>query len=161
MDKVNDLFMKASSPSLNYKMGDLYFSPSYLQAGLIVFLLFLLVLTFARLRRLYLQWSLKGALSMVFVGFFLALIIEGFFLIGGRTMLTELLGWKNPPKPISVALDAGREKLVNVLGTTSEVPSSKASEPLTPSQLLEEFMNLTSSDQQAVKTIICKPNNDK
>jgi hypothetical protein len=157
MNKVNDLFLEASSPTLNYKMGNFYFSPSYLQAGLIIFLLFLLVLTFARLRRLYLQWSLKGALSMLFIGFFTALIIEGFFLIGGRTMFTELLGWKNPPKPISVALDAGREKLVKVLGVSSQIPSSKASEPLTAGKLLEFFAGLSASDQRAVKTIICKP----
>jgi len=43
-----------------------------------------------------------------YFGFLLALILEGFLLIGGKTILTSVLGLENPPAPISIALDAGK-----------------------------------------------------
>lgn len=42
----------------------------------------------------------------------LPLIWEGFLLIGGKLAITEVVGWKNPPKPISIVLDNGRAKLI-------------------------------------------------
>src|SRR3989344_3611937 len=102
--------------SIDLNFGGISFSPSLLQAGAIVALVFLLLLSVAQLRRHFIDWSVKGALFGIFIGFFLALILEGFLIIGGRTALTELLGWKSPPKPIANVLDAGRAKLVDVLG---------------------------------------------
>src|SRR4030067_1963214 len=96
-----------------YNIKGIYIEPTYWQAFAIVFLLFLLVLTFARLRHLYVHWSVsKPAVSFIFYGFLLALVVEGFLIISGRTLFTEILGWKNAPKPVSTILDAGRVKLV-------------------------------------------------
>lgn len=157
MNPLIDIYQKALIPSLNYQIGNISFTPSYLQAGAIIFLLFLLVLTFARLRRLYLSWSIKGGLSLLFVGFFLALILEGFFVIGGRTVFTEILGWKNPPKPIGLALDAGREKLVKVLGITDEIPSSKAQDKVDTQLIIDLFDQLNPQESQIIKDYICQP----
>jgi hypothetical protein len=55
--------------TIDLNFGNFSFSPSYIQAGGIVFLLFLLVLTLARVRRLYVKWNLSGASSMIFIGF--------------------------------------------------------------------------------------------
>ena len=66
------------------------------------------------------NWSFKGSIFGLFLGFLLALILEGFLLLGGKTALTSLLGWKNPPKAVSGVLENGREKLINVLGINSE-----------------------------------------
>ena len=81
-------------------IGKTVISPSYFYAAAIVFLLFLLVLTLAQVRRHFLNWSLKGGIFGIALGFFLALILEGFLIIGGKTVVTEILGWKNAPKPI-------------------------------------------------------------
>lgn len=81
----------------------------------VIVLVFLLILTLAQVRRHFVNWSLRGGVFGIFFGFLLALILEGFLLIGGRTVITELLGWRNAPKPISIALDAGRGKLIQVL----------------------------------------------
>jgi len=66
----------------------------------------------ARVRYLYVNWSLgRSAIAMLFWGFLLAIIFEGFLIISGRTILTEILGWDNPPKPISTIIDIGRGRL--------------------------------------------------
>ena len=143
--------------TFNFKVGQVNVVPTYWQAAAIVFLLFLLVLTLARMRYLYLHWSLgKTSIAMVFWGFLLALIVEGFMLIGGKTLLTELIGWKNPPKPISTALDSGRAKLVNVLGEDDEVDFSTLAAP-TYSSVVENFQLLSFSEKEKARSFICEP----
>ena len=144
--------------TFNFKIGNLQLSPEYWQAVVIVLLLFALVLTFARMRYLYLHWSFgKSSIAMIFWGFLFALILEGFLLIGGKTLLTEVLGWKNAPKPISTFLDAGRAKLVQVLGVTDEIPHTAASELPTSLSVVSDFQSLSSEDAEEVKLLICEP----
>lgn len=92
------------------------------QAAAIVFLVFLLILTLAQVRRHFIDWSFKGAGFGIFFGFLLAIILEGFLLINGKTALIQFLGWKNAPKPVSVALEAGRTELLKVLGVSTCTP---------------------------------------
>lgn len=143
--------------NLNFKLGELSFSPTFYQAGAIVVLLFLLVLSLASLRRHLIGWSLRGALFGLFFGFLLALIFEGFLIIGGRTAVTGILGWKDAPKPVLTALDAGRTKLVQVLGVTQEIPESVAQEKSNPEKVLESFQTLTPDEARRVRTQICEP----
>ena len=135
-------------------IGKTVISPSYFYAAAIVFLLFLLVLTLAQVRRHFLNWSLKGGIFGIALGFFLALILEGFLIIGGKTVVTEILGWKNAPKPILTVLEAGRNKLVNVLGVTDEIEVSKA-EDLAQTKVIKEYQTLTPDEQDLVRYQIC------
>jgi phosphoglycerol transferase MdoB-like AlkP superfamily enzyme len=144
-------------PNLNFNLGSLSFAPSYLQAGAIIVLLFLLVLALAQFRRHLLDWSVKGALFGVFFGILFAFIIEGFLIIGGKTAITEVLGWRNAPQPLLGIIDAGRSKLVNVLGVSSEIPSSNAEEKPTVDGVIHLFQNLNPSDVQKVRATICEP----
>lgn len=90
-------------------------APTYIQAGAIIVLIFLLVISLAQFRHHFVKWSMKGGLIGLFFGILLTLLLEGFLLVSGHTALTGLLGWKNAPKPISTALDVGKEKLTNTL----------------------------------------------
>lgn len=141
----------------NLSIGKLSLSVTHIQAAAVVFLIFLLVLVMAQFRRHFVDWSLKGAVFGVFFGFLLALILEGFLIIGGRTALTSVLGWKNAPAPISIALDAGRNKLIQVLGVKDQVPSSLAKENVTVSGAVELLQSLSPADIKKVKTIFCQP----
>jgi len=143
--------------TVDINIGSVLFTPSYIQAGAIVFLLFLLVLSLARLRRMYVGWSLKGAWGMIAVGFFLALIFEGFMIIGGRTILTEVIGWKNPPKPIASLLDSGRDRLVDVLGVADEVPTLVARENPTVLDVVSIYQSLEGDDAKDFRSMICAP----
>lgn len=136
---------------------DLYFSKNYLQAGAIIVLVFLLVITLAQIRHHYVDWSIKGGVVGIFFGFLLALILEGFLLIGGRTAVTEFLGWENAPKPIKTALDMGRLKLINVLGVSDQIPFSVASENPTSEDAIDLLQNLDPSETKKVKALICEP----
>ena len=158
MQQIQDVWKKAITPSLSYKFGNINFSPSYIQAAAIVFLLFLLVLAIARIRYLYIHWSLgKSSLSMIFWGFILAVIVEGFLLIGGRTLFTEILGWENAPKPISTLLDMGRNKIISVLGVTDEIPTSNAKEKPNVDDLIDQYMSLPENEALEFRKNICLP----
>ena len=101
-------------------IGGITLTPNLWQAIAIVVLIFVLLLIIAYMSRQFMSWSLWGAWVLVLVGFMLALVLEGFLLIGGRTVVTSLLGWKNAPKPIVGVLSAGHQKLLDTLG----VPAS-------------------------------------
>lgn len=151
-------FIGTISKTFNFKLGALNIQPTYWQAGTIIVLLFLLVFTLARMRYLYVSWSLgKSAVAMIFWGFLLALVIEGFLLIGGRTLLTEILGWKNAPKPIANVLQAGRLRLVDVLGVTDEVPQSLASEEPSITDVVELIQLLNSEERVKLESMVCSP----
>lgn len=143
--------------NLHYNIGGLSFEPTYLQAVAIVGLLFLLVLTLARLRRLFLGWSLGGWYAWLLIGFVLTVILEGFLLVGGRTILTELLGWKNAPQPVQQVLDSGREKLVGVLGVTQEVPGSYAESSPSAESIIQNYATLNEEEASQVQEVVCAP----
>lgn len=140
----------------SFNVGSLTISTAYWQAGAIIFLVFLLFLMIAQMRRRFLDYSVKGGLFGIFFGFLLALVLEGFLIIGGRTALTEIVGWKNAPKPFSTALDLGREKLVNVLGVTDEIPSTNAKEQKSADGVIQSFQTLSPSEAKQVKALICE-----
>lgn len=137
--------------------GGLNFSPNLLQALLMVVLIFLLIYTLGHLRHTYVDWSVKGILPGLTFGFVLAILVEGLFLIGGKTLFTELIGWKNAPKPISNVLDASREKIVSVLGVQDQIPSSQAKAPPSSRSILNEYKELKEIDQTEVKKELCNP----
>lgn len=149
--------VKFLSQKLNFNIGSFSISPSYIQAGAILFLLFILLLSMANLRRHFLNWSVKGSIFGIFMGFILALILEGFLIIGGKTVLTEVVGWKDAPKPLVNLLDKGREKLVEVLGVTDPIPESYANKEKNSLDLLNEFKKLNVTEAEKVKSVICKP----
>ena len=150
-------FAQILGNSFQFNVGNLNISTSFVQAGAILVLLFLLVLSLASFRRRLVGWSLKGALFGLFFGFLLALIIEGFLVVGGRTAITEIAGWKNAPQPIQAALDAGRAKLVQVLGVTEEVPPSVAKENPTVEDAINIFQSLDPSESTKVRKMLCEP----
>lgn len=140
----------------NLNLGKFSLPVSYGEAALVVFLVFLLVLSFAQFRRHNVDWSIKGMLFGTFFGFLLALTIEGFLIIGGKTVLTSVLGWKNPPAPISIALDAGRSKLVQVLGANVQIPSTLAQGNTTVTSAVTLLQSMNPADIKKVKAIFCQ-----
>lgn len=145
------------SQRLNFNIGSFSVSPSYIQAGAIIFLLFILILSLSSLRRHFLSWSIKGSVFGIFWGFILALVLEGFLIIGGRTIFTEIIGWKDAPKPLVNVLDAGREKLVEVLGITNTIPESYAQKEETSQEVLDSFRKLNVTEAEKVRSFICRP----
>ena len=148
---------KFLSDNLNLKFLNISLSPNVIKSAAIILLLFILVLTLARVRRHFMDWSFKGAIFGIFWGFLLALILEGFLIIGGRTAITEVLGWKNAPKPVQVVLDSGRNQLIQVLGIKDEIPSSSAKEKSTVQGAIETLQSLNPADMKKVKSLICQP----
>src|SRR3989344_8093976 len=138
-----------------YNIRGIYVEPTYWMAGAIVLLIFLLLFTVARIRWLYVHWNLgKSSMSMLFWGFLLAFIVEGFLILGGRTLFTEILGWKSAPKPLSTLLDISRTKMVDVMGVTDEMPSSSAKEQPTYQSVVGEYERLSGDDKETVKNFI-------
>jgi len=136
--------------------GGYIFQPNIISAAAMVFLIFLLILTLGQLRHRLLSWHMKGFFPGIAFGIILILIAEGFLLIGGKTVLTGILGWENAPKPISVALDSGRTKLAGVLGVTNETPETQAKQ-ISPKTIHEDFKNLSEEDQEDAQSLLCTP----
>lgn len=145
--------------TVNFKLpGGYTFSPTYIQAGLIVLLLFLLILTLGSLRHRYTNWTIKGVMPGVTFGFVLALFIEALLIASGSTIFISLLGWKNPPKPISTVLDSGKTKLVKVLGESDQAGQSDmemSSEEVTIGKIMSDYKELNMSEQESLKTLLC------
>lgn len=140
-----------------YNIKGLEIEPTYWQAGSIVVLIFLLIFTLARLRYIYLEWHFSPQnFSFLFYGFLLALILEGFLIISGRTFFTATLGWKDAPKPISTFIDLGRSKMINVLGAQAEIPESVAKQRPTAESVVSDFSNLPKSEESKARIQICK-----
>lgn len=149
MEKLQPVLNYLNKPFGVYNIKGIYIEPRYWMAGAIVLLIFLLLLTLARLRYMYVHWSIsKPSLAMIFWGFILALIVEGFLLVFGKTMFTEILGWENAPKPIGTIIDIGRNKFVNVMGASDEKASYKS--------VVEDFESLGEKESEMVKDYICK-----
>jgi hypothetical protein len=144
MDLVNTVVSRISDLASNISV-----APTYIQAGAIIFLLFLLVVSLAQFRQHFVKWSMKGGLVGLFFGVLLTLILEGFLLLSGHTAITGVLGWKTAPKPISTALDLGKEKLTNVLGVGTDNPTSN--------DVITIMQSLPPSEISKIKAIICTP----
>lgn len=112
MQFVQDFFQNIISFVSNFAV-----APRYIQAGVILVLIFLLIVSLAQFRQHFVKWSMKGGLIGLFFGVVLTLILEGFLLISGRTALISLLSWRNAPKPVSTILDIGKEKFTNIICT--------------------------------------------
>lgn len=149
------LFLNKSFGTYNIK--GLEIEPTYWMAGAIVLLVFLLLFTLARLRYLYIHWNLSGtSLSFLFYGFLLALILEGFLMVSGRTFFTATLGWQDAPKPLSTFIDLSRNKMSKVLSEQTEVPDSVASQPPSAKSVVTDYFNLSKTEAENVETQICQ-----
>jgi hypothetical protein len=136
--------------SFELNLGKFSIPIPYWEAAILVILIFFLIVSVAQIRKEKVDWSFKGGIIGILIGFLLALTLEGFLITVGRTALTEFLGWKNPPKPIVQVLDSGRSKLIQVLGVQSQTPS-------TFQDTLQNVQGLNPADLKKVKNIICSP----
>ncbi|HKC05215.1 MAG TPA: hypothetical protein VKC54_05090 [Patescibacteria group bacterium] len=150
-------FFRYLTQAFDLNLGKFTISVVFWQVGAIIFLLFLLVLSMAQFRRHYVDWGLKGAAFGIFFGFLLALTLEGFLIVGGKTALTEFLGWKNAPLPLQMALDAGKAQLVQVLGINTTIPSSLAKDNTSVGEVVGTLQSLNPGDLKKIKNIICQP----
>lgn len=151
MEKLKPILKYLNTSYGIYEVKGIYIEPRYWMAITLVFLAFLLLFTMARLRHLFIHWSFgKQSISLIFWGFILAIIVEGFFLVFGKTMFTELLGWESAPKPISTIIDIGRNKFVNVLGKSSEYKKPSVTD------VVNSFLDLEENQAREAKKFICR-----
>ena len=147
---------KIPTGSFQFNLGKFSLPIPYWQAIAVVALVFFLIMLLAKFRRHYVDWSLKGAVFGIFFGFLLALILEGFLIIGGRTAITSVLGWKNPPKAVANVLDLGKDKLIQVLGVSTTIPSSFAKDSVSVQSAVETLQSLNPEEREKVQSIFCE-----
>lgn len=143
-----------NKPIGTFTVAGLEIQAVYWQALVVVFLIFLLILTFARLRHIYVGWSIKGFIPAVFFGVLLTLLVEGLFLVSGRTIITQIFGIRNAPKPISTALDEGKVQLMDVLGVSDEVKDCVVPKA-TIQTVMWDYNQLSEKESDSVKDLIC------
>jgi Na+/H+ antiporter NhaC len=101
-------------------IGSITVASNVWQAVIIVVLIFVLILVLAYMSRNFLEWSLSGFGIGLVIGFILAIVIEGFLLIGGKTVLTGILSWKKAPAPIQKVLNDGHTRLLEVMNVPKQ-----------------------------------------
>ena len=94
---------------------NLNFSTNDSKAILVVVLIFFVLLLLAKMSRSYIEWYSTGWFIWLFLGFFLAVFIEGILLVGGKTIFTEVLRMQSAPRPIQNFIDSSRINLTRVL----------------------------------------------
>lgn len=105
---------------MKLQLGNISIAPNVWQAAIIIVLIFVLILVLAYMSHNFMQWSLSGFGIGLVIGIILTIILEGFLLIGGRTVLTNVLKVNNAPEPVQKVLDDGHTRLLEVL----EVPKA-------------------------------------
>lgn len=144
MNSVQPLLSKIGS-----YFNNIYVSGNYIQAIVVLILLFVLVLSLAKVRRHFVKGSLNGGVVGFVFGIVLTLIIEGFLLLNGQTALTTIFGWKNAPKPFSTALEMGKDKFKTVLGVSTTNPTTQ--------DAMSVIQSLDPNEITKIKAIICTP----
>src|SRR5581483_7523367 len=96
-------------------LGSVTIAPNIWQAAAIIALIFALLLILAYMSRNFLEWSLSGFGIGLLIGFILAIVLEGFLITGGKTVVTGLLSWKAAPPQIQKILDDGHQRLLDTL----------------------------------------------
>lgn len=122
--------------------------------ALLVFLFFVAV---ALLRHRSVKDSVKTTSSGILIGFLFAIVIEGFLVLSGRTFITEMLSWENPPKPIAGVINKGRERLTNVLGTSVEINSTNADSGPNVQSVIDDYLSLPPDQADQIKKSLCQP----
>lgn len=134
--------------NLNFQIGGVTIAPSFIQAAVVIIVVFLVILFMARITRTYIGWYTSGWYIWVILGFILAVVIEGVMFISGSTIFTSVLGWQSAPKPIQQFVDSGRAKLIQVLGAQDDAPTARG--------MVSDFDQLDKRAQEEVKERICK-----
>jgi hypothetical protein len=155
---INSAINFINKPFKTFFVRGMQIDTVYWQVFAIIFLIFLMLLTLARMRYLYVHWSTgQSAIAFMFWGAILTVIFEGFFLIGGRTLFTELMGWKDAPKPISAFLDIGRSRLIEKLDLKDgQIPESFASENPTSKKVITDYERLSEEEMFTVEKYVCR-----
>lgn len=126
-------------------------------AAAVALLVFLFFVAVALLRHQSMKDSIKTTSSGILIGFLFAIVVEGFLVLSGRTFITEMLAWENPPKPIAGVINKGRERLTNVLGTSVEIDSTNADSGPTIQSVIEDYLSLPPDQADQIKASICRP----
>jgi hypothetical protein len=135
--------------SLKTQAGGLAMSESWVKVAIIIGLVFLLLLVVAKMTRGYMSWYTNFWWLWTGLGFLLAIVVEGFFLLSGGTVFTSVLGWEGAPKPIQAVLSQGRERLKEVLEENAPTPTTES--------VLDEYELLDEASSAKVQAQICTP----
>ena len=137
--------------AIQSNFGDIDISGSWIKAGIIIGLIFLLLLVMAKMTRGYMSWYTNGWWVWTGLGFLLAVVIEGFFVISGSTIFTSVLSWDKAPKPIQTVLNVGNSRLSEVLGESDQMMSS--------STFVDRYIALDDDQKEQVKSAVCSSEN--
>ncbi len=94
MNLVNLDFLSTGilGKSVPLRLFNMDFQFAYWEIGAIVFLIFLLILSLAHMRRHFVDWSVKGAVFGFFLGVIVTLVVVGILLLKGIRIDTKVLG---------------------------------------------------------------------
>lgn len=115
--------------------------------------IFLLLLGWARHHML--EWSIKGARFGVIFGILLTLIVEGLLLFGGRNLIVGALQNEKTPPVVRTLFSQAFGEIAVAL--KSDPKTLGASEKTSAVSVVGDFNELSKSEQERARDLICKP----
>ena len=133
-----------------------YVSPGAQKAFFIGLGIFLFLLLFAFTRHHMLSWSIRGAWFGIVLGIVVALAVEAFLLVGGRTLVVEAIKNERTPKSVRVFLQENLTELAQSLAGEPKTLSA-AEEATGAADVVLEFQRLPPLERQKARQLICTP----
>lgn len=78
--------------TISLRLLNMDFQFTYWEIGAVVFLIFLLILSLAHMRRHFVDWSLKGAIFGFVFGVIITIVVGGVLILRGIKIDTKVLG---------------------------------------------------------------------
>lgn len=128
----------------------------YLKIIFAVLFLFFIVLVLARMRKLFVQTSFRGAWFGLAVGIILMIFIDLIIIVGlsDKTKLQKITSGEAGPEIVKEVAISGMTNLSQVLGAQTIISRKRS---LTAKELINDFLSMPESEAEKVRDLLCPP----
>ena len=128
----------------------------YLKIIFIVFFAFIMVLTLARTRKIFIKSSLHGLHYGIIVGILVMLVVDLIIIAGlsDKEKLQKIVSGEVGPEIMKEIAFSGLTNLTQVLGSQTIIAPRKV---MTAKELINDFLGLPDEEATKVRDLLCPP----
>ena len=128
----------------------------YLKIIFVVLFSFIIVLTLARTRKLFIKSSFQGLNHGIIIGILIMLVVDLIILAGlsDKSKLEKIVSGEAGPEIIKEIAFSGMTNLSQVLGSQTIIAPRKV---MTAKELINDFLGLPDDEATKVRDLLCPP----
>ena len=128
----------------------------YLKIIFVVLFSFIIVLTLARTRKLFIKSSFQGLNHGIIIGILIMLVVDLIILAGlsDKSKLEKIVSGEAGPEIIKEIAFSGMTNLSQVLGSQTIIAPRKV---MTAKELINDFLGLSDDEATKVRDLLCPP----